>query len=968
MNNTPPRARARCHQAMLANLSRSALLVAVVACKPVATPAPLAQTTGTEATIEAPAAAPGSPECRDVACWLAAAEVAQAAGLVDVASSHRGRVFTQEPTIAYLRAWVDGMRSAGELRRAQSALARARSAALARDDAALVAAIDEQSATLHPAASPEALTGVLAPPLREAHALALAGRAREAALRFLAELGGETRPALVADAASVMWAHAAGDPALQAWARGAWARARVQLHERGASLQMQPVETWMTRSGAWHGDQLVLLRNVGALDVAGLRLGLITISAPEPGAPVRRLFAPEPAEALTLSADGDTLIRGEGPRVVLQQLATGESAPPIAITGEREGARVSRLVSVGVGEALRTLACSGHTTQLWDAHGRQLARFALDGTTPTITRAYTGEGSYHHNLLGDSPTWPVSLALSDDARTVAVGGSDSRVFVFDGAGQRKHVLKFSWDYVEHRHMGGNPDLNQPIALHLSPDGDELLAVHNHGDLIRWSTRSGKPLKHFSPDCDAAEAATVASRNTSPGDPPRAPTADERRSCGRAVSAAFSPDGSMVATGGITTVRVRDTRSGAGLALLAARDLPGDILAFSRSGTLAMVDLYGAVSTWRRGEALVQRLPRRPSGPVDPLLSRDGRVLRFDEGGKQHLWDLREGLRLPLARDPADIVLAIADDGRRVVLRRGPALELREAASGALQLRTPLPEGVSAYARFTRDGHVLLDIQGERRSLLLVDPDGRRSRAIALDPAGTLLLSDDARLIAGLDYRLPGQVWRSDTGALVATLSANIRHLSFARDASALAWLELPDPERMQTRAHLRRIDVDPASEQTIDLDGWPAAVALSPDNRELLILLESGKLWRWRPDTGARRLTEELALYGVHRMDFSDDGRVLLLGGYGRTQLRASDDQLTPLATVHALVDGGWLAISRSGAIAGSPDAVDSLISRVTRGDETLIFDGHLGWDAVHVDGVVARAMAGEDTLPPVTP
>lgn len=958
---------------MLAPISRSATWtiagVLVMACKPVATPAPLAQTTGAEATIEAaPPVAPRSPECRDAACWLAAAEAAQAAGLIDVASSHRGRVFDREPTSTHLRAWVDGMRAAGELRRAQTALTRARAAALARNDAALVAAIDEQSASLDPTPPPAALTGPPPQALREAHALALAGRAREAALRFLAELGGETRPALIADAASVMWAHAASDPALQAWARGAWARARVQLHERGASLQMQPVETWMTRGAAWHGDQLVLLRNVGALDVAGQRLGLVTISAPEPGAPVRRLFAPEPAEALTLSADGHTMIRGEGTRVVLQQLATGESAPPITITGEREGARVSRLVSVGVGEGLRSIGSVGHTTQLWDAHGRQLARFALEGTTPTITRAYTGEGSYHHNLLDDSPTWPVSLALSDDARTVAVGGSDSRVFVFDAAGQRKHVLKFSWDYVERRHMGGNPDLNQPIALHISANGDELLAIHNHGDLIRWSTRSGKPLKHFPPDCDTAEATAVVNRYADPGTPRRAPTADERRGCGRAVSAAFSQDGSMVATGGISGVRVRDTKTGAGLALLLADQLPDDILVFSQDGTLAMVDLYGAVSTWRRGEAHVQRLPPRPSGPVDPLLSRDGRVLRFDEGGKQHLWDLREHQRLPLARDAGDAVLALADDGRRVVLRRGPALELRDAAAGALQLRTPLPEGASAYARFSRDGHVLLDIQGTPRSLLLIDPDGQRSRPIALDPAGTLLLSDDARLLAGLDYRLPGQVWRTDTGALVATLSANIRHLSFARDSSALAWLELPDPNVMRTRAHLRRVDADPTSEQTLDLDGWPAYVTLSPDNRELFILLESGKLWRWRPDTGVKRLTEELALYGVHRMDFSDDGRVLLLGGYGKVQLRASDDRLTPLATVHALVDGGWLAISRSGAIEGSPDAVDSLVSRVTRGPETLIFDGHLGWDSVHVDGVVTRALAGEDTLPPVTP
>jgi WD40 repeat protein len=561
----------------------------------------------------------------------------------------------------------------------------------------------------------------------------------------------------------------------------------------------------------------------------------------------------------------------------------------------------------------------------------------------------------------------VSLAVNADASNssiIAVGGSDSRVFVFDGAGRRKHVLKFTWDYVEHRHMGGNPDLNQPLALHLA-GAHELLAIHNHGDLIRWDLRTGKPIKHIPPDCDLAEATTLVNRYKGPGDPPQTPTAEQRRGCGAAQSAAFSPDGSVVATGGIQGVRVRDTSSGAGLAMFVAADLPDDMLAFAADGTLTMVDLYGAVATWRRGEALQRRVPPRPSGPVDPVLARDGRTLYFHEGAHEHLWDLHARQPLALKLATGERVLAIAADGRRVVVRTTTGVELRAAATGVRSYHAPVATGVSVYAHFTPGAHVLLDIQAAQRSLIHVDPQGRgRPLAITAD-AHTLQLSDDGQLLAGLDYRGPAQVWRTDTGALAQTLTAT-RNLTLARDSSAVAWLEQPDPEQPKTRVHLRPITGAATDEQTLDLDGWPGTIALSHDGAELLILIQNGKLWRWRPAAGKPRLTEELGLYGIHRVDVSADGRLLLLGGYGHVDIRRYDEPLTPLATVHALVDGGWLAISRSGAVDGSPDAVASLVTRVTRNDQVQIFAGELGWDAAHVDGLVARALLGEDVAPPV--
>ena len=108
--------------------------------------------------------------------------------------------------------------------------------------------------------------------------------------------------------------------------------------------------------------------------------------------------------------------------------------------------------------------------------------------------------------------------------------------------------------------------------------------------------------------------------------------------------------------------MRDTGSGAGLAMLVATDIPDDMLAFAADGTLAMVDLYGAVATWRRGEAVQRRVPPRPSGPVDPLLARDGRTLYFHEGTHEHLWDLHARQPLALKLAPGEYILIIELEG------------------------------------------------------------------------------------------------------------------------------------------------------------------------------------------------------------------------------------------------------------------------------------------------------------------
>ena len=100
---------------------------------------------------------------------------------------------------------------------------------------------------------------------------------------------------------------------------------------------------------------------------------------------------------------------------------------------------------------------------------------------------------------------------------------------------------------------------------------------------------------------------------------------------------------------------------------------------------------------------------------------------------------------------------------------------------------------------------------------------------------------------------------------------------------------------------------------------------LAPSRRALWLLMKSGVLQIWAPEAVARRI-----------------------------------------GTIYPLRAGGWLAVSHSGAVEGSEDAVKNVVTRIRGYDEALILPGEVGWDALHVPGAAARMLAGEDVQPPL--
>jgi hypothetical protein len=76
-----------------------------------------------------------------------------------------------------------------------------------------------------------------------------------------------------------------------------------------------------------------------------------------------------------------------------------------------------------------------------------------------------------------------------------------------------------------------------------------------------------------------------------------------------------------------------------------------------------------------------------------------------------------------------------------------------------------------------------------------------------------------------------------------------------------------------------------------------------------------------------------------------------------------------PLAKLYPLLSGGWMVVSRDGAVDGSAGASRHLVTEATSGSgralDLQLFEGALGWDAAFVKGVLQRALAGVSAAPP---
>ncbi|MCB9748507.1 MAG: hypothetical protein H6713_00730 [Myxococcales bacterium] len=748
-------------------------------------------------------------------------------------------------------------------------------------------------------------------------------------------------------------------------ARRAWSRARVALDERGARARLVPVEKWFVARAFWVGDQLALVRHWRPVAYSEPLTGeeLQLWSPARADAPVRNFIFPTTASTWGVSHDDRWLLRVGDGALHLHDVVTGRARARVPY----EGGRALALATAGAGDELVALIGAEEGTELRRVDGSLLARYTLEGTTPTITRVYTGEGTHHNNILNDTPSWPVAVALSADARWVAIGGSDSKVRLFDRArGDRRRVLEIPWRYEERRHGGANADRNPPLDMRFRGGGDELVVAFGRGDIVTWRTRDGRELQHVPGDCSRAEARREQTRY---GPQPDAapPTPEQRAGCGRAHLGALSRDVGLLATYGGGT-RVRTAGAGQPLALEFENEFVVSYLAFSPGGTLAIADIYGRVELWTRERGRAGLLRAGPTGPSSPRLSDDGRALQFSEygfGRAPVTWDLLERRELRPALGEGERIVARA--GERYVVRSGDALEHRADGCPPVTLRAVRPEQ-EASAWLASEGEVVaLDVREYQQphELSVHAPASRRAVALPAAPNTRIVgLSADGRRVAGIEDDARLRVWDAESGAsLLTTEAPRVRATELARDGSLVAWIEDVTPRRAEVTARAIALDGSALPIASITARGWSNGLTLSPRGDELLIYTEQA-LTRWNVRTGEHgELPREGRVY-ARRVHYSRGGELLMFEHFGRVELYRDAPTLPPVGALYSLIRGDWYFENAAGAVTGSEAAPESLMTLAEGADGLEVYDGRLLWDRRERPDAYRRALAGEQLTP----
>lgn len=885
-------------------------------------------------------------ECDTEACWDARAIAAVERGDLDVAASLRGLAFVHAPTALRLDAWVEAWLACGATQRARAALELGRPAA--RSDPAWAAAIERRLAALPPERTGRSI--LPRPPSEALRAAYLASAADHAAEAVIAAAG-EQEPHHLVRAAELAWAR--ND---KSQARRLWARARAAYDDRGATLTLAVVQREPNGLPLWLGTQIVHGEELALRGAQGEGAGMLRFLAPD-GAERRRLLFGGQLSPVMISDDARILMRNEGPGLALYDLATGI---PLGKILESAGT-FDDFVMVGAGEELRVLALEDEAVTLWDVQGRMLAREEIDEDL-------------------DEP----ALALSPNGELVAIGLEGPEIRVLDVRSGARQVWTYPWPAGARRYLGEYDDEPEPravLAIRFTAASDAIVVVDSLGEISTWTT-GGRLRRRISGSCSPIEVLTL--RDEDDRTPVRAA---ERFRCGQAGSATIGPDGDTVAIVGVGgNLRIRDARSGKTLATPSMDDDIVESLALSPAGELVVIVAGGRLLRWRPGAStLAEIVAEDPWMPMNQkaAIQVEGRRLTTTYArksapkprytaiqGRVAHWDLETGEPIVLALAPDEVLLAVVDEGRRAWVRAPEAVLLRDIRTGAEQLRVPVPRAVdNTRVGQSPPGHALLAVAVEGGwDHHIVGPDG--TQVIRLHDLA-IRLSPDGRRLAVVHQAQPFTVWDVATGAQVRNLGTSAAQAEFSADAAVVAWISRRASEDPRGEVRWRRLDAPrhyEAADETLVLTNEPHDIAMSADGAEVLVAVPRG-LIRWSPETGQRtdylagRLTGN---FDFRSVDISGSGATLtLVSRNHRVEIVTNDVHLRPLAELLPLESGGWIALSRSGAVDGSADAPDHLGASVTRGDDTLRFPGRLGWDGARVPGLVARALAGEDVPPP---
>jgi WD40 repeat protein len=574
--------------------------------------------------------------------------------------------------------------------------------------------------------------------------------------------------------------------------------------------------------------------------------------------------------AATLSADGSLVATNEGLSVTVRKVATGDEVCTV-------------------------------TVQAWTAF--ILTEFAPDGKSLAVL-LHTGDVAFYdvpsgklrhkHTIAAfDSPPF---LEFAPDSKSVVVRWKTGTAARYDVATGKR--------LGEYRH-GDETDEYYTVAF--SADGKRLAGLTLEGQRIDvWDAATGevtatlKPRRapwrrlDFTPDgrhllvCDLAGSADL--WNPAQGKVVRTFVAG-----GPLSYTVFSPDGTLLATGSDTSIRLWRVADG--------KEVP----AFD--------------------------LPAGP--PRGARFAPDGKTVLGDFGGGYYWWDAATGKlvrRLPWSgKDGA--AQSVTADGSEVAVALGPSFEVRDAATGKVRFGKQRADHTAAQLRLSPDGKLLAvvwragDPVPAQDVLQLWETAADRLVLELTGRGGELWAVGFTRDGQGLRVNTAGEeqhvfhTYDSATGRKLPRASAAFHTSSLAAQA--------PDGRLLATSP--TQIGTAIREVLTGNLVGIPTpqaaleALLFSPDGRLLALGSEDGAVVLWDVIRGQTLTTFRGHRSSARSLAFSPDGQRLLSGDPSgtvlvwdlapwQTKARQADVKLTDKE-----LDTLWEALASTDDTAGWP-------------------------------------------------